>query len=206
LNPLPKSQSKSEQVDLTTPRPAPTGGLQPAASADSASSLPPNYQLNPGDQLDIRVFREPDLNTTARVANDGTIMVPLVGQLQVGGLSIGQAARLIQSKLAAGYLPNPQVSVNVTEFNHRRFTVLGQVTRSGTFDFPDEKPLSLLEAIGLAGGYTNIADPANVTIKRTVKGKTNVYHVNAKKLAQAKTNYDVQVQSGDVIMVGESIF
>jgi protein involved in polysaccharide export with SLBB domain len=200
-----KAKSKGEQVELTTPRPATGTGFQGATPVDSVV-VPPNYQLAPGDQLDIRVFREPDLSTTARIANDGTIMVPLVGQLQVGGLSLTQTARLIQSKLAAGYLPNPQVSVNVTEFNHRRFTVLGQVTRSGTFDFPDEKPLDLLEAIGLAGGYTSIADPANVTIKRTVNGKTTAYHVNAKKMAQAKATYDVQVQPGDVIMVGESIF
>jgi polysaccharide export outer membrane protein len=156
--------------------------------------------------LDIRVFRQPDFNTTARVGYDGSIMVPLVGRIQVAGLSVDEAARLIQSKLAAGFLPDPQVSVNVTEFNHRRFTVLGQVVRSGTYDFPDERPLDLLQAIGLAGGYTNIANPASVTIKRNVGGKISVFKVNAKKLAQGKAGYDVQVQPSDIITVGESLF
>ena len=113
---------------------------------------------------------------------------------------------MIQSKLAAGFLPDPQVSINVTEFNHRRFTVLGQVTRSGTYDFPDERPLDLLQAIGLAGGYTNIANPSSVTIKRSVGGRITVFKVNAKKLAQGKENADVQVQAGDIITVAESLF
>jgi polysaccharide biosynthesis/export protein/SLBB domain-containing protein len=154
----------------------------------------------------IRVFRQPDFNTTARVGYDGSVMVPLVGRIQVAGLSVDEAARLIQSKLAAGFLPDPQVSVNVTEFNHRRFTVLGQVTRSGTYDFPDERPLDLLQAIGLAGGYTNIANRASVTIKRNIGGKISVFKVNAKKLAEGKADYDVQVQPGDIITVAESLF
>lgn len=175
-------------------------------AVEAAAYAGANYKIAPDDMLDIRVFRQPDFNTTARVGYDGSIMVPLVGRIQVAGLSVDQAARLIQSKLAAGFLPDPQVSVNVTEFNHRRFTVLGQVTRSGTYDFPDERPLDLLQAIGLAGGYTNIANPASVTIKRNIGGKISVFKVNAKKLAEGKAGYDVQVQPGDIITVGESLF
>jgi protein involved in polysaccharide export with SLBB domain len=190
------------------------GGAQAVPAAPGSQSpapvvtrVPPaNYQIAADDVLDIRVFRDPDLNTVARVGNDGTIMFPLVGQLQLSGLSVVQAAKVIQSRLAAGYLPNPQVSVNITDFNHRRFTILGEVTRSGTYDFPDQKPLDLLQAIGVAGGYTNFANPSDISIKRTVNGKTSIYRVNARKLAHGKANYEVQVQPGDVITVGQGIF
>jgi protein involved in polysaccharide export with SLBB domain len=165
-----------------------------------------NYRIHSGDLLSISVFRQPDLSVTLRVANDGSIEMPLAGHLHVSGLSIAQAGNVIRAKLAAGFVPNPQVTVNVTEFSHRRFTVLGQVTRSGTYDFPDEKPLDLLQAIGLAGGYTNIANSAHVTIRRVVRGATKVYQVNAKKLAQGKLSYEVQIEPGDVITVAESIF
>ncbi|MBV9999246.1 MAG: polysaccharide biosynthesis/export family protein [Verrucomicrobia bacterium] len=169
-------------------------------------SAPGNYRIEPNDVLDVRVFREPDLTTTARVANDGTIMVPLAGQVRVGGMSISQAAREIQARLAAGYLPNPQVTVNITQFHHRRFTILGQVNRSGTYEFPDEGSLGLLQAIGLAGGYTSIADPSKVIIRRTVRGRATSFRVNAKKIAAGKIDEDVQVVPGDVITVSEAIF
>jgi protein involved in polysaccharide export with SLBB domain len=179
---------------------------QATAYGNTTSVSPSNYQIAPNDVLDIRVFRQPDLSTTARVGYDGTVLVPLAGTVRVGGLTVVQASQLIRARLAGGYVPDPQVTVMITEFNHRRFTVLGQVTRSGTYEFPDQGPLDLLQAIGLAGGYTNIANPADVTLKRTVNGERTVYHLNAKKLAQGKVDYDVQVLPGDVITVGESIF
>jgi protein involved in polysaccharide export with SLBB domain len=187
-----RGKARSNPVQFAAAEPAPFAGA--------------NYKIAPDDMLDIRVFRQPDFNTIARVGYDGSVMVPLVGRIQVAGLAVDEAARMIQSKLAAGFLPDPQVSINVTEFNHRRFTVLGQVTRSGTYDFPDERPLDLLQAIGLAGGYTNIANPSSVTIKRSVGGRITVFKVNAKKLAQGKENADVQVQPGDIITVAESLF
>jgi protein involved in polysaccharide export with SLBB domain len=188
------------------PSPPSTVPPQTATNGNPTLSAPANYRIQPDDVLEIRVFREPDLYTTARVANDGTIMVPLAGQLRVGGLSVSQAAKAIQAKLAAGYLPNPQVTVNITQFHHRRFTILGQVNRSGTFDFPDEGPLGLLQAIGLAGGYTSIADPSKVIIRRIVNGKVTSFRINAKKLATGRSDQDVQVMPGDVITVSEAIF
>jgi len=202
-----QSPTRSTEAQANPSEARPVGFLSQAAPyGNTASVSPSNYQISPNDVLDIRVFRQPDLSTTARVGYDGTVVLPLAGTVHVGGLTIDQASQLIRAKLAIEYVPDPQVTVMITEFNHRRFTVLGQVTRSGTYEFPDQGPLDLLQAIGLAGGYTNIANPADVTLKRTIKGKRNIYHLNAKKLAQGKVDYDVQVQPGDVITVGESIF
>jgi polysaccharide export outer membrane protein len=192
----------------TAPQAAQPSTVEPQtpSAGQPVRSAPADYRIAPNDVLDIRVFREPDLNTIARVGNDGTIMVPLAGQLRVGGLSVPQAAKAIQAKLAAGYLPNPQVTVNITQFNRRRFTVLGQVNRSGTYEFPDEGPLGLLQALGLAGGYTSIADPSRVIIRRVVRGRVTSFRINAKKLAMGHSNQEVQIMPGDVITVSESIF
>jgi polysaccharide export outer membrane protein len=200
VSPGPLKSGKGQQVRMTSGQ----SGELPSYSATGAPAA--NYQIAPNDVLDIRIFREPDLSTTARVSNDGFVNLPLIGQIKIGGMSVDQAAKFIQSRLAAGFLPNPQVTVNVTEFNHRRFTVLGQVTRSGTYEFPDEGPLDLLQAIGLAGGYTSIADPGHVLIKRQTNGKTNIYQVNAKKMANGRADYEVSVMPGDIITVGESLF
>jgi len=146
------------------------------------------------------------LQTQVRVAKDGTITFPLIGVVRVGGKTPQEAARTIRDMLAKGYLLNPQVTVNVLEYFKYRFTVLGQVQKPGSYDFPDRDRLTLLEAIGLAGGYTRGADPSKVLIKRLVNGKEMVYRLNAKNMASQQSTSAFEVLPGDVITVAESIF
>ncbi len=141
-----------------------------------------------------------------RVARDGTITFPLVGAVKVGGKSPQEAAELIRDRLARGYLINPQVTVNVLEYTKYRLTVLGQVQKPGSYDFPDRERLTLLEAIGLAGGYTRGANPSKVVIKRLVNGQEKVFQVDAKTMASQGSAKGFEVQPGDVITVAESIF
>src|SRR3954468_24310438 len=91
-----------------------------------------NYTLQPNDLVQIKVFQEPDLTTTARVAADGTISFPLIGTVGIGGRTVSGAAGTIRSALAKDYLVDPQVSLTVTDYAKRRFTVLGQVQKGGT--------------------------------------------------------------------------
>jgi protein involved in polysaccharide export with SLBB domain len=204
-------QEQPAQPVAPAPQAAPVDPGAAAAGAISGgapiiSSAPANYRIAPNDTVEVRVFREPDLNTTARVANDGTIMMPLAGQIKIGGLTVEQAAGTIKARLSGGYLTDPQVYVGVSQYNRRFFTVLGQVTRSGTYEFPEQQTLDLLQAIGLAGGYTKIADPARVVIRRTIGGKSKIYRVNAKRLASGRSAELIEVLPGDVITVSESIF
>ena len=113
---------------------------------------------------------------------------------------------MIRTRLAKGYLVNPQVNVGVVEFAKRLVTVLGQVTKGGTFEFPNQGPLSLLQAIGLAGGYSKTANPAKIIVKRRVNGKEVVTQVNGKELAGKKDAVPFEVLPGDTITVSESIF
>ena len=165
-----------------------------------------NYLLQPNDLVTITVFQEDDLFTRARVGNDGTISVPLIRSVKIGGKSVDEAAQLIRERLAKGYLVNPQVNVSVVEFAKRLVTVLGQVQKGGTFEFPNQGPLDLLQAIGLAGGYAKTANPAKIIVKRRVNGKDVVLQLNGKALAGNTTAQPFEVLPGDTITVSESIF
>jgi polysaccharide export outer membrane protein len=166
-----------------------------------------DYRLVTNDVIQIKVFQEDDLTSILRVSKEGTITFPLIGSVQVGGKTPQDAALSIKGLLAKDYLVNPQVSVTVVEYAKRRFTVLGQVQRPGAYELPDRDTLTLIQAIGMAGGYTRIADPARITLKRTDDGKESVLHLNARKMAgDGSADSSFAVRAGDIITVGESIF
>jgi polysaccharide export outer membrane protein len=165
-----------------------------------------NYPLREKDTVHIRVFDEPDLETTATIDNDGNIFFPLLGKANIGGQTIQQATETMTTLLRA-YLIKPEVSVEVTSYAKEHFTILGQVNKPGIFDFPDESSLNLLEAIGMAGGYTKIANPSKITIKRMVDGREVLMHEDGKKIMSSRSSDPVfEVLPGDTIEVGEAIF
>jgi polysaccharide export outer membrane protein len=172
-------------------------------SADSSSST---YYVAPDDVVSVTVYQEADLATTARVAKDGTINFPLIGTVNIAGKTPDDAARVIAAELAKDYLVNPQVSISVTEYSKRRFTVLGEVQKPGQYEMPDRDSVTLLEAIGAAGGYTRIADPSNIRLKRLQGGKETVFKLNAKSMASERATASFEVRPGDIITVGESFF
>jgi len=179
-------------------------GLLPGAIPLGAQQA--NYVLAPNDLITVTVFQEDDLTTKARVGNDGTISVPLIGSVKIGGKSVDEAGQIIRGRLAKGYLVNPQVNVAVTEFAKRLVTVLGQVQKGGTFEFPNQGPLDLLQAIGLAGGYSPKANPEKIVVKRRLNGKDVVYQLNGKALAARKDTQPFEIFPGDTVSVAESIF
>ena len=116
-----------------------------------------------------------------------------------------EAAAAISQALK-DYLVHPQVALRIVDYSKKRFTVLGQVNRPGTFDLPDESPLSLLEGIGLAGGYSRIANPSKVIVKRRGPGGEQVFHLNAKQMAKGSATPSFQILPGDTVVVEESLF
>ena len=96
--------------------------------------------------------------------------------------------------------------MTVFEYGKRRFAVLGEVQKAGTFDMPEREKVTLLDAIAMAGGYTRIADPSKVTLKRKDGGKETVIRLNAKTMAKDVRTGAFEVLPGDVITVGESLF
>jgi protein involved in polysaccharide export with SLBB domain len=83
---------------------------------------------------------------------------------------------------------------------------LGQVNKPGTYPIEGNESISLLQAIGMAGGYTRIANPGKVVVKRAEDGIEKVYNFNAKKMARTATDSTFRIMPGDVITVAESIF
>jgi len=166
----------------------------------------PSHVLVPGEFIQIKVFQEPDLDTSVRIPGDGHVNFPLIGEIALAGQSVQQATRVIHDRLQARFLVNPQVSIAVLEPAKRLFTVLGQVQRPGTYRFPEQQELDLLQVIGIAGGYTRLADPGRIIVKRRIDGAEKVIRLDGKRLAKGESVEPFSIMSGDVITVGERLF
>lgn len=180
---------------------APNVGATTASPALTAVS--PEYVLRPGDVVQVKVYQEEDLTVLSRIGKDGTINMPLLGSVKVASNTVVRASAIIRDLLAKDFLVNPQVTLNVSEFAKRRFTVLGQVQRPGTYDMPADESVSLLQAIATAGGYTRIGNPRKVTVQRTEGNENKVIRLDAEAMAQDKKQKTFEILSDDVIVVGE---
>jgi polysaccharide export outer membrane protein len=174
-----------------------------AGNAAPLTVASPQYILRPGDVVQVKVYQEEDLTSVSRIGKEGTITVPLLGSVKVISNSLAEATVVIHDLLAKDYLVNPQVSLNVTEFAKRRFTVLGQVQKPGTYDMPTDESVSLLQAIATAGGYTRIGNPRRITVQRTVDKANTLLKLDAEAMANDKQQQPFTVLPDDVIIVGE---
>ena len=165
-----------------------------------------DYRLVPNDLLDFRVFQEPELDAVVRISGDGNANFPLVGQVQIAGKTIGEATETLRKRYLEGYLVNPQVNLTVRTYARKVFTVLGQVQNPGSYGIEGSEEITLLQAIGMAGGYTRIANAGKVTVKRQEGGEEKVYRFDARKMAKSATGTEFRVKPGDVITVAESWF
>jgi polysaccharide export outer membrane protein len=200
---------------LPTAAPAPPAeGLPPRAAASAAAaassapavaslSAPTGYILSANDQVAVEVFGEEDLRTNGRLNGEGNLSVPLLGSIHLAGLSLSLAAAKLTDLYARDYLVNPKVNIMLIGYAKRRFTMLGQVNRPGSYEMPEGSPegIDLLEAIAMAGGYTRIAAPEKVSVRRG----NQVLRVDAKRQARG-SHSAFTVQPGDTITVGESMF
>ncbi len=166
-----------------------------------------NYRLNPSDLLRVEVFQEPDLFREVRLAQDGSILLPLIGKIYIGGKSIFDAERLITELYNRDYLVNPQINVTIVDYALRRVNVIGQVNNPGIVVFPPEEEMVLLEAISLAGGFNRLADKRKVTLTRTLfDGKTETFTIDTGKLIAGDDAMRWDLQKDDVIFIPERVF
>lgn len=184
-----------------------TASGSPSSSSSAAPltsvSAPSGYVLTANDQVGVEVFGEDDLRTGGRLNAEGNLSVPLIGSVHLAGLTIPQAASKLTELFGRDYLVSPRVNVFLLGYAKRRFTMLGQVNRPGSYEMPDGSPagIDLLEAIAMAGGYTRIAAPERISVKRA----NEVVKVNGKRLAHGSQE-NFTVLPGDTVTVGESIF
>jgi polysaccharide biosynthesis/export protein len=171
-------------------------------------SSPSDYRIRPLDTLQINVFNEPDLSVKAHVSAQGMMNYPMLGAVQVGGLTVSEAENLLKEKLGRDFLVKPQVSVLVERANSRRVFILGQVRSPGAIEFTSDEKLTLLQAIARAGGFTPIAAPGRVSISRSSgDGIAEQIIVNVTAIiSSGDRGKDVELQSDDVVSVPESVF
>ncbi len=190
------------QTQTAAPAPAVTSAPQ----SSSGVSAPAGYILTANDQVAVEVFGEDDLRTNGRLNGEGNLSLPLLGSVRLAGLTLTQAASRLTDLYGKDYLVSPRVNVTLVGYAKRRFTVLGQVNRPGSYEMPEGSPggIDLLEAVALAGGYTRIAAPERISVRRESNSGDQVLRVNAKRLAKGSTGF--RILPGDTITVGESIF
>jgi len=185
---------------VSAPSPSSGSGGSSGIAVDSA------YILQKNDEIRITVFGEEDMTTETRISKTGNIAFPLLGSLKIDGMTIDQATSQIRRMLDKDYIVNPQVRITLMEYAKQRITILGQVKAPGEMELPVEGGLDLLGAVAMAGGFTRIADPGRVTVRRNVDGKDIVLRVNAKDLEKNDNVKPFLVKPGDTITVPESIF
>jgi polysaccharide export outer membrane protein len=161
-----------------------------------------DYILGPGDVLKISVYDNDDLLTVTRVSDDGYILMPLLGQVKVQGLTVSNASAYIAGLLADGYIINPQVNVFVEEFRSKKAIVLGQVSKPGLIEMSG--PTSFLELISKAGGLApEYGETA--TVKRKGQGKDDVIFIDLRSLIEGgDLSQNIAVRDGDTIYVSKA--
>ncbi len=164
------------------------------------------YQVGAGDLLQVDVFLEAELSGSYRVSATGALHMPVIGVVDVGGRSERGAAAAVRAKLLDGYILDPQVTVRVVEYAQVRFTVLGQVRDPKTYAVDRSESVTLLQAIGMAGGFTRLANERRVTVKRRVGGEFRVMRFDAKEMARDGGDSEFRVRDGDIIRIEESPF
>ena len=168
-----------------------------------------NYILQPQDVLKVFVFQHEDLNKqmeAVQVSPEHTISLPLVGVVALREKTARQAEQIIREAYDRDFLVNPQVSVIVVKYSERSVNVLGQVGKPDRIPFPQEKGLTIIEAIALAGGPTRLADLRRVKLTRKFEDGTSlVEEVDVSAMMNKGGRGAVQLRTGDVIYVPERI-
>jgi polysaccharide export outer membrane protein len=178
------------------------------AVAAVEGGVPPLVQLGPGDQIKIDVFGNADLATTTNVSDDGSIRMPLAGVVAVGGQSLVEAARRIETALKVGqYLNDPQVTVTLVQSISQRVLVFGEVKNPGSY--PIKSSSTVFDAIALAGGISDKGSDV-VYIQRT--DETGAMHQTPVDMHQVSLGLNANLSAvqtlhgGDTILVPKGTF
>ena len=156
------------------------------------------YFLQLGDVIDIKCFYYPELNESVAVRPDGMISVPLVQDVMAEGLTAAELADVLYKKLLI-YIREPQVSVIVKQVNAPKIFVLGNVAKPGPY--PLRSDMSILQALSLAGGFTQFASLRSIKLVRGTGSKQEVRKINYYKLIDDEGVGNYLLKPGDTIVV-----
>jgi polysaccharide export outer membrane protein len=195
---LPASDSTS--VAKATPLPATDTPASRVSGLNSQTALPEGYVIGIGDGLSINVWKEGELSREVGVRPDGMITLPLVGEIKAVGLTPTQLQEQLTASLGK-VLSDPVVTVSVMAVNSLSFNIMGNVFHPGYF--PLTRPVTILDAIALSGGFRDFAKDKKIYVLRTnsdgtqQKLKFNYREViKGKKMAQ-----NILLQPRDILVV-----
>ena len=165
------------------------------------------YHISSADLLEITVYREQELDRIVRVSQNGALSLPLIGNVKVGGLSLAEAESMVADKLK-DFLVNPQVTIFIKEYGNKKIFVLGEVVKPGSFEFPPESHLTVLEAVSMAGGFTQVAARDRTKIIRTMPdGRSQSLMVEVSAITvRGEKHRDLPLEPNDVVYVPQSFF
>jgi len=163
------------------------------------SSTLPLYVVQPNDLLKIFVWKQPDMSGPVLVRPDGRISLPLVQDIQAAGRTPAELKQKIEESLKE-YLEFPTVTVIVEAIQSYKVFVTGQVAKPGPI--MTEKPISVLQAIALAGGFLPVSRPAETVIVRSTSDGSTLFRFNYPDVIKGEHfNQNIILKTGDVVVV-----
>jgi len=171
----------------------------PPAGGKSEVHAPPGYVIGPLDVLEVLFWRDKDLSAEVVVRPDGKISLPLLNEVEAGGLTPEQLRfRVLEN--ARRFVEDPTATVIVKQINSRNVFIMGEVQKPGTY--PLGGPASVLQLIAIAGGLTEFASRDEIVLLRTVDGKSERHRVNYSAVLKGNDlTQNRQLQPGDTVIV-----
>jgi protein involved in polysaccharide export with SLBB domain len=161
--------------------------------------------LGVGDELEIRIAGEEKFATTYSIAPDGTVSLPYINRVEIAGLEPHEIeARVRTTLIEREIFTDPSVSVVVKTYRSKKIEIIGEVKKPDSY--PLEPGMGLLRAISLAGGFTSLANPSSVTLRRRLSdGSVRVVRISVDAIIDNEIP-DVPLQAGDSVNVPKSVF
>ena len=162
-----------------------------------------DYQIGPGDLLNVKVMQAPELDSEARVDSQNTISMPLLGPVEVAGLTSVGAQQKIADLLSEKYMHDPHVVVSIAEYKSKRVAVIGSVQDPGTYELLGQG--SLLDALAQAGGLAEDASEIAYVTRRDDTGAEKSVEIDLDLLLdKGQSNLNIPIQMGDVVYIPEA--
>jgi len=179
---------------------APCSAETPASGTPAGASSADYYLLQPGDVVEISVWKEEGLDKQLLIRPDGGLSFPIIGDLKVAGLAPVDVQHEIESRLRK-FLSDATVTVSVMEINGNQFYVIGKVARPGAYKF--DRQLDVMQALSIAGGTTEFADVGDIRIlRRGPDGKQRIFPFAYSDVTRGRhLEQNIVLQSGDTLVV-----
>lgn len=187
---------------------APAPVVSATVAASSAATVPDEYRIAAGDELDVSVWGDERMQRTVRVLSDGTFAFPLAGSVPAAGQTVKEVSSFIRQRIAGNYRTEvPDVTVGVRTASSTSFFVVGKVRTPGTY--ASGRAVNVLQALSMAGGLADFADVKHAVILRQTAGGQVVEPVRLANVLKGRKRLDAGVLSvslpvlrnGDVLVV-----